>query len=221
MSLPERLPMFPLSAVLFPHTRIPLHVFEPRYRALVEECRAGDPRLGIVLISRGSEVGGGDERFDVGTLARLETARPLPGGRWSIEVSGLERIRVRAWHDDRPYPVATVEEWPAPALPTRPEMLDEAGAAVRRAWALLSELGDTPTAARAMGATPSGGSNGPDDPPGAPSEAGVWRLCATAPLGALDRQRLLAAPGADERIVELTALVDAVARDARALLGGA
>ena len=208
VSLGVRLPMFPLSTVLFPCTRIPLHVFEPRYQALVGACLSVDPHLGVVLIARGSEVGGGDERFDVGTVARLVTAQPLPGGRWYVEVEGVDRMRIRAWHDDRPYPAATVEDWPAPAAPTRAELLAEAESEVRRVWALLSELGQ---------ATPIGWDRAPDDDP----RTAVWQLCAAAPLGALDRQRLLAAPGPDERVATLLDLVGAVGRDALALLGGA
>ncbi len=45
---------------------MPLHVFEPRYRTLVEVCLAGEPEFGVVLIERGSEAGGGDIRFDIG-----------------------------------------------------------------------------------------------------------------------------------------------------------
>ena len=62
----ERLGMFPLSAVLYPHAQIPLHIFEPRYRALTRDCLAGDSRFGVVLIERGAEVGGGDQRMAVG-----------------------------------------------------------------------------------------------------------------------------------------------------------
>src|SRR5580698_965052 len=62
-----QLGMFPLSTVLFPHAEIPLHIFEPRYRALAHDCLAADSRFGIVLIERGSEVGGGDHRMAVGT----------------------------------------------------------------------------------------------------------------------------------------------------------
>ena len=54
--------MFPLSTVLFPHARLPLHVFEERYRALMADCLAGDGSSGWSSIARGSEVGGGDER---------------------------------------------------------------------------------------------------------------------------------------------------------------
>ena len=63
--------MFPLGSVLFPHAVLPLHVFEPRYLALVERCLAGDQEFGVVLIERGSEVGGGDVRFSVGTVTRI------------------------------------------------------------------------------------------------------------------------------------------------------
>ena len=80
-----RLPMFPLSAVLFPHSSMPLHVFEPRYRELMRDCLAGDGRFGIVLIERGSEVGGGDERSTLGTRGVHHSSRsssPTGAGCW-------------------------------------------------------------------------------------------------------------------------------------------
>lgn len=110
MAPERRLPMFPVSTVLFPYDRLPLHVFEPRYRSLVADCLAADGRLGVVLISRGSEVGGGDERNDVGTEACIEVAEPQPDGRWHLVVRGQELLRVTRWLDDRPYPSAYVEE---------------------------------------------------------------------------------------------------------------
>ena len=59
--------MFPLEGVLFPYGVMPLRIFEPRYRAMIELCLRGDGRFGVVLIERGSHVGGGDARFDFGT----------------------------------------------------------------------------------------------------------------------------------------------------------
>src|ERR1700677_1959117 len=103
-----RLPMFPLSAVLFPHARMPLHVFEPRYRQLMQDCLAGDARFGIVLIARGSEVGGGDERSALGTRGVITEAAELPDGRWVLEVEGEALIQVEEWLPDDPYPVALV-----------------------------------------------------------------------------------------------------------------
>ncbi len=76
--------MFPLGTVLLPGMPLSLHVFEPRYRQMVDDCRAGDGTFGVVLIERGSEVGGGDVRTDVGTLTRIVEARELPDGRWLL-----------------------------------------------------------------------------------------------------------------------------------------
>ena len=70
--------MFPLGTVLFPHAPLPLHIFEPRYRALVQECIDGDGEFGVVLIERGFEVGGGDTRFGTGrTGSRVNMHRAL------------------------------------------------------------------------------------------------------------------------------------------------
>ena len=64
--------MFPLQSALLPDEDLPLQIFEPRYAALVRDCiRDKDPRFGVVLISQGREVGGGEVRCDVGTVARI------------------------------------------------------------------------------------------------------------------------------------------------------
>ena len=70
-AMSRTLGMFPLSTVLFPQAGLPLHVFEERYRTLMAECLDGDGEFGVVLIARGSEVGGGDQRVDIGTVARI------------------------------------------------------------------------------------------------------------------------------------------------------
>src|SRR5258707_10636188 len=103
------LPMFPLGSVLFPYALMPLHVFEPRYRQLVDRCLAGDGTFGVVLIERGSEVGGGDVRFDVGTRTRIHRAEQLDDGRWVLLTVGTERISVRRWLPDDPFPRAEIE----------------------------------------------------------------------------------------------------------------
>ena len=86
------LPMVPLGTVLVPTAGLPLHVFEPRYRALVNDCLAGDREFGVVLIERGSEVGGNDVRTSVGTVARIVEAAELPAGRWAIGAVGVRRV---------------------------------------------------------------------------------------------------------------------------------
>src|SRR3954447_18112242 len=100
------LPMFPLGGVLLPSVYLPLHVFEPRYRELVQVCLDGDQEFGVVLIERGSEVGGGDQRVDVGTVARIVEAPQMPEGRGALGTVAPRRIRVREWLVDYPYPRA-------------------------------------------------------------------------------------------------------------------
>ncbi|MEY2464632.1 MAG: ATP-dependent Lon protease, partial [Acidimicrobiaceae bacterium] len=67
----SELPMFPLGTVLFPSVFLPLHVFEPRYREMTRHCLDTQREFGVVLIERGSEVGGDDVRTQVGTVARI------------------------------------------------------------------------------------------------------------------------------------------------------
>ena len=105
----KSLPMFPLGTVLFPHATLPLHIFEERYRALAETCLRADGRFGVVLIERGYEVGGGDARFGVGTVARIVEAARTPDGRYLLATVGTERFRIRKWLDDDPFPRADVD----------------------------------------------------------------------------------------------------------------
>lgn len=102
--------MFPLGAVGLPGEVMPLHVFEPRYREMIGVCLADEePRFGVVLIARGREVGGGDVRHDVGTVARIVRVDTTPQGTLAVLAVGSKRIRVARWLDDDPYPRALVE----------------------------------------------------------------------------------------------------------------
>jgi len=182
--------MFPLGGVLFPSVVLPLHVFEPRYRALVDDCLAGGSEFGVVLITRGSEVGGDDVRTDVGTVARIIEAMQMDDGRWVLNTVGTRRIRVERWRPDDPYPQAEVRDWPD----DDPDAdLDEAYrggvSALRRVLALKAELGE--------GAAPA--TIELTDEPG----LGSFQLCALAPFGPLDQQRLLASPGTASRLEEV------------------
>jgi len=203
---PGHLAMFPLSTVLFPHASMALHVFEPRYQALVSDCLAGDRRLGVVLIARGPEVGGGDERHDAGMLASIDAAEPLGDGRWHLTVRGLRLLRVRRWLDDEPYPRAAVEER-AEGLVEDVGALQLAEAELRRVRALLSELGRAPglPAAPTLDAS---------------SEMVAWQLCALAPVTAFDRQRLLEAAAPDERMALLLEMLRAAGDDLGRILAG-
>lgn len=190
-----RLPMFPIGSVLFPHQLLPLHVFEPRYRTLVTRCLDGDRRFGVVLIERGSEVGGGDVRFDAATAAEIVEAAPLPDGRWLLEVLGRERVHVDEWLADDPHPWADVsvvtEDAPPDAVgPGAAECADR----LRRLLALRAELGEpAPPATVDL-----------DDDPLVRS----WQVCILAAFNPMDALELLRTRDAFVRLALLRDLLD-------------
>ncbi|HEV2248953.1 MAG TPA: LON peptidase substrate-binding domain-containing protein [Candidatus Limnocylindria bacterium] len=103
------LPLFPLGSVLFPGMLLPLHIFEPRYRLLLQRVVQNDEPFGIVLIKAGPEVGGPAEPHRIGTTARVVGSTPLPGGRSFIIVRGERRFEIGSIDaDSEPYRVATV-----------------------------------------------------------------------------------------------------------------
>ena len=186
----RRLAMFPLGTVLLPSGFLPLHIFEERYRQMIVDLLEGDREFGVVLIRRGSEVGGGDERCDVGTLARVLEARQAPDGRWSVAAVGLERLRVDSWLPDDPYPVAEVRPMPdAPGPPVGERAYRDLEGSLRRLLAGLVELGE-PVAEVTFEVA--------DDP-----GLGTLQLAALAPITGHDRQRLLECDRASERVVLL------------------
>ena len=199
--------MFPLATVLFPTAGLPLHVFEPRYRALMADCLDRDGTFGVVLIARGSEVGGGDQRVDVGTVARIDQVAELDDGRMLVVSRGVHRFRVDRWLADAPYPRAVVEDFPVVRDGPDDPALAAAEGSVRRLRSLLSELSDVPALAHGLVL------DGDDEEVG-------WRLCELAPLNLVDRQRLLASVGLRAQLDLLVELCDAMADDVVALLAG-
>ena len=192
--------MFPLGTVLLPFAHLPLHIFEPRYRALVKDVLAGDGEFGVVLIERGREVGGGDARFGVGTVARILQTAELPDGRWLVDAVGTERFRVTEWLPEDPYPRAVVEtlgDDPADAGPDARAEAAERRTAVerllRQVLALQVELGfPAPSAVRSLD----------DDPATAAYEAALL-----SPIGPMDSQKVLEAPGTVARLTLLEELL--------------
>jgi Lon protease-like protein len=191
--------MFPLGSVLFPHGILPLHVFEPRYRVMTERCLEGDATFGVVLIERGSEVGGGDVRFDVGTLARIVQAGRFDDGRYALVAVGVQRLRVRSWLPDDPYPLAEVEPLDDDLVGDVSAHLDEVARLLERVRALHAELGaPLPSASIDLAV---------DDPARASFEA-----ASLAPIGPLDAQALLEIDEAGDRLARLFALLTEEAR---------
>jgi len=192
--------MFPLGTVLFPSIFLPLHVFEPRYRVMVRRCVDEQLDFGVVLIERGSEVGGNDVRTSAGTIAHIVEATDLDDGRWVIGAVGLRRVRVREWLEDDPYPRADVETWDDEPDGDASALYGTVRSRLRRVLALAAELGDP-----AVDATVALS----DDP-----VLGSYQASAVAPVGPADQQRLLLAPGPVARL----GLLDSVLADEQSYL---
>src|SRR5262245_26690023 len=103
------LPLFPLNAVLFPGAKLPLHIFEPRYRMMIGECIDNEQPFGVVLIREGPEVGGGARPYDVGVTARITEVERLEDGRFNIVCIGQDRFRIHQTSSERAYLLGDVE----------------------------------------------------------------------------------------------------------------
>ena len=188
------MPMFPLGSVLFPHMPLQLRVFEERYLMMLSELvTAGDVSFGVVLIERGHEVGGGDHRFRVGTVAEVAQIGAQDGF-VGLLAQGTTRFEVLDWLPDGPHPRADVRPladlvWDDAMEPLR----DRAEQCVRRTLALASEFDGQVWPADVELST---------DP-----LAAVWQLAAIAPVGALDQVRLLRSRSLEEllqAVIDLT-----------------
>lgn len=193
--------MFALQSVLLPGMPLPLHVFEPRYLTMLETVIAGDQQMGVVLIERGREVGGGDVRCDVATMARVVETRRLADGRLLVMALGDRRVRVRRWLPDDPHPWAETEDWPdepEPASTGAPELIYELTGLVTEARSLALRL--------QLGPLAQAEAPGPVDL-GRDLALAAYRAAALAPLGPLDRFEVLSTPTAGERLVVAHRLV--------------
>ncbi len=106
-----RLPLFPLpNVVLFPHGLLPLHIFEPRYRAMTEAALEGERMLGMALLKAGGEGAGNPPLHEVVGLGRIVQEERLEDGRYNLLVVGLARARVvEELPSTTPYRVARVQ----------------------------------------------------------------------------------------------------------------
>ncbi len=107
-----KLPLFPLNLVLFPGMVLPLHIFEPRYRAMINYCIEEKRPFGVVLIDENEHGRGDVAPYRVGTAARIERVEKLEDGRMNITAVGMERFRVQELHYDHSYLTGTVAHFP-------------------------------------------------------------------------------------------------------------
>jgi len=104
MALPEILPVFPLTGVmLLPGTVLPLHIFEPRYRAMVEDALEANKIFGMIQPyvpqddNRGPGPGGENlapDLYKVGCAGYIDKWEKLPDGRFFVELKGVNRFRL-------------------------------------------------------------------------------------------------------------------------------
>ena len=190
------LPMFPLGSVLFPHMPVALRVFEERYLVMLARVLQTEPsEFGVVLIERGSEVGGGEQRFEVGTVARIAQLEASEGVVGLVGL-GTRRIAVERWLDDEPHPLADVRELPELSWDEslRP-LLDQAEIVVRRTISRASEFVELQWPADVE----------LDDDPVRAS----WQLAGVAPLGEIDQITLLRSTSVAQLLARVIDLTDA------------
>lgn len=107
------IPLFPLkNVVLFPGMVLPLHIFEMRYREMINRCIDERLSFGVVLIKDGQEVGAAAVPHTVGTLAKILRVERLDDGCMNITAIGVERFQVEQLHQQRSYLTATVRTMP-------------------------------------------------------------------------------------------------------------
>ncbi len=199
------MPMFPLGSVLFPSMPLTLRIFEERYLKLLGDLMSSDtPEFGVVLVSRGSEVGGGENRMTVGTIAsvtEIGTTDEFLG----LESFGSRRFLVNDWLPDDPYPIADIEfipdlMWDDNLMPALVHLESQ----VRKLLSLASEFGDLVFGADIELS---------DDPMSA-----AWQLVGILPIGELDRFDLLSSQSAEELLAQAYSIATSGVETVRAML---
>jgi Lon protease-like protein len=199
------MPMFPLGSLLFPSMPLTLRIFEERYLKLLGDLMSSDtPEFGVVLVSRGSEVGGGEQRMTIGTVAsvtEIGTTDEFLG----LESVGSRRFSVNDWLPDDPYPIADIEFipdliWEDSLMPSRVHL----ELAVRNLLTFASQFGDFQFGADVELS---------DDP----MEA-CWQLAGVLPIGEMDRFDLLGSQSAEELIAQTYEIVTTADDTLRAML---
>ena len=201
------MPMFPLGSVLMPAMPLNLRIFEERYLKLLGDLLGEEsPEFGVVLIERGQEVGGGEKRMGVGTIASVNEIGTTDEF-YGLQSVGSRRFRVNAWLPDDPYPVADIDFlpdliWDDNLMPARVHLETK----VRRLLAFASEFGDLQYGADVQFS---------DDP----MEA-CWQLAGVLPVGQLDQLDLLQSQSAEDLIAQTNEIVNAANQSLEQMMTG-
>jgi len=187
------LPLFTLNTVLFPRQVLPLRIFEPRYREMLQNCMDGDKAFGVVLIRSGSEVGEPAEPHEIGTVAAIQEVQAQADGTIGVMTEGTKRFRILEVTQRRPYQVGLVEYLLDAGQAPPPEQ--------------LAAMGDLALRCLRLGLAMSGEwvrrASLPQDP-----EQMSYVLSARLPRGPRTKQRLLSARTTVERLTELKPLME-------------
>jgi Lon protease-like protein len=189
--LPDSIPLFPLPDVtLFPNTTQPFHVFEERYRSMLEDALASDSIIGMVLLQPGFEADyeGRPPVYGIGCAGVIVASERLPDGRYNILLRGLSKFRILGEEQSRLYRLAGVESIPEevsaegrPLLARRRRQLEDA----LRSAALGREV----------------------PPPSVSDEEAIDGLSLSLRLAPAQRQTLLESAGPAERALVLAGLI--------------
>jgi len=196
--LPPTIPIFPLpNVVLFPNVFLPLHIFETRYRQMVDDALHGDRIIGMVLLRPGWEgdYEGKPPVYPIGCAGVITHAERLSDGRFNIVLRGMEKFRITGEQTDQPYRVADVE-----AIPERSVDADrlDIRAERRRLEALLVPQSDTP----------SRGARDTKVPTSMPDEDLVNALAQYLEFEPVEKQALLERDGVLQRCQSLIELLE-------------
>lgn len=193
----DPLPMFPLSTVVFPGMSVPLHVFEDRYRMLVNHLLAvEDPAarvFGTVAIREGYEVGdhGAQSVYRMGCVLQLTEVERREDGTFDIVAVARERMMLEEIQRGVDFPQGVIAAVPEPEVEVPAEVLDRARATFTAFRVAMTELQGDPFSGTL-----------PRDP-----DYLAWTLSALTPLPMAERQSLLEASDTTERLVLVTRLL--------------
>ena len=199
------MPMFPLGSVLLPAMPLPLRIFEPRYLKLLGDLMGSEnPEFGVVLIERGTEVGGGDQRMQIGTIAsviNIGTTEEFYG----LESVGTQRFKVTSWLPDDPYPVAVIEFIPDLIWDDDlSEAKNQLEVRVRQLLVFASEFTNLQFGAAVELS---------EDPMDS-----CWQLAGILPIGELDQLDLLSSGSAEELIARTNEIVTTADQTLRSIM---
>jgi Lon protease-like protein len=189
-----------------PAMPLSLRIFEERYLKLIGDLILEEnPEFGVVLIARGPEVGGGEKRLEIGSVASVTDIGTLDQF-YGIESVGGQRFRVNAWLPDDPYPMADIDFLPDliwnDSLTLARENLE---LKVRNLLAVASEFGDL--------------QYGPDTELSEDPMDSCWQLAGILPVGPLDQVDLLKSQSAEELISRTLEVVVTLEETLKSMIG--